>query len=390
MMVDQSADSPPTTSHKIAQPNSQSATISVNRDAALAPADAKSVNMRDVPTASFVAVGPEKLLTAGIDPNNKTCLHVRINLFNQHPINISRMPPGNWTIDHLINMLSHPTIGLGIKCPKVPRSMIESVDNEKANKQHEAVISFLESRMVETELLSCISSTEWNKERSKLLFTAVNDLDKQLTGSLDNNQLVCNWAGLLRTDSTIVGVHSSNSQNSTSMILKFDNHHVCLLVALHLLTWSCIPDLHPQELIAVHKCLGVSINGNESADWQQNGTRARDRKQSTKAGSIGSVVMKKTGLTAIDKMVALNPVAFLTSAASTALSVADSRVQFGKSRWMSVMMKGVPWSRLHYSVDNFRADSNLNQWLANEVKHSHRLFTYETRPEPRVAIARSV
>jgi hypothetical protein len=349
--------------------------------------DSQPVSKRDSPQASFVTIGAEKLAEVNIDPNNRSSLHVRFDLYKQHPVNLSSMPKGKWTLDHLINILNHPTMGLGINCPKIPKSLVEVDDedsDEKVSNQYEAVISFIDSCKFEDEHLDCLSSAQWSVDKSKDLFARMTELNKQIGSALTQPQILSNWAEILRDDSAVVQVHSANDHTSTAMILKFDNHRVCMLVALHLLAWSSIADLYPDHLASVHNALAISGDNNQPE--RHRGSRARDRRHASKATSSSSVTVKRAKLSNVDKLPLMASLSFLTTVPSTALSLYDSQIQFGKARWISVMIKGIPWSRLHYSADAFHADTYFTNWRHNEVKHGHRLFVYETRPEPRVAM----
>lgn len=342
-------------------------------------------NASSPPPAKFAfnAISPRKLVDAGIDPDNPNSLYVKFSLWINHPVRLSSMPKGQWTIEDTITMLSSSTMGLGIKMPPVPKSMVLGGMNNRNVDSDELVMEFIEARKAELSRLSCVAAQEWDDKSAAELFQLMVEWDKSVNKLYKPTEFVEGWRGLLiADDSRITNVKKSTNSTSVSMNLQFPNSNVCALVALHLLAWSCIVQLFPEPVFSVQQILRSS---NEPvSDWSNSGTRAKDRKNTMRRSS-SNVQNIKARLSTIDQLDSLKSAKCFTNYPSTALALSFSSIQQTSAKWMSLMIDGIPWQSYHNSIHCMLSDLTWRAWVTSNAANA-KIRTTEARPAPRVAL----
>jgi hypothetical protein len=101
---------------------------------------------------------------------------------------------GDWSIDDLINMLSHRSMGLGINCLNLPLSIINTGEDGIKVDAHNMVMSFLERKEQDASFLCCAGNETWDNAKSKPLLIEMSVLSKQLSTLLSRMSLLAHGA----------------------------------------------------------------------------------------------------------------------------------------------------------------------------------------------------
>ena len=364
------------------------ATFPTDQQSSIMQIDDETAPQPSIATAqhSFSEIGPAKLRSANIMPNNQNKIFARFSLYASHPIKLNLMPRGKWGINEALNMLTNQSAGLGIATPAIPKSLLSPGDSS-TNSLDAEICSKLDNVMSTHHWLNCDQTPKSDISLSTIILREASNISKTIQSSYRSSHLLPSWADILQSDTAITGVQCNDSTTTVSLIIDCGNKHIAFLVALHLQAWACIADVAAELSAKARHAIGHDKpNEANNPPWSHSGSRSKDRRSVKKRTDQRICSSVKAALTSIDSDPLSLEYKWLALTPSTALSVAYSCVQFSKARWTSASIRGLPWSDYQYSSNALINCEAMKQWRAESLDFEHHLSFGDARPTPNMAI----